>query len=59
LTVWERPGVWYIVALAGLVVFCGAVVTGQFSVLYSPLVLVVALGAFALGVHLSRRKARR
>ncbi len=54
--VWERPWLWYMIAVVGFTMFGGAVATGQFSVLYTPLVLVTSAAALVFGVYLTGKK---
>jgi hypothetical protein len=54
--VWERPWLWYVIAVLGFTMFGGAVATGQFSAFYTPLVLVTGVAALVFGVYLKRNK---
>lgn len=54
--VWERPWLWYMTAVVGFTMSRGAVATGQFSVLYTPVVLVTGVAALVFGIYLTRKK---
>jgi hypothetical protein len=54
--VWERPWLYYMIAVVGLAMFGGAVTTGQFSVLYTPLLMVIGVATLVFGIYLIRQK---